>query len=274
MKRDEPTVVQAVRGWARLAGARWSGRLPYEALYRSTPCPIYLWERQGRGFRLASYNHAAGEALGPGEWTGRHLAELCAELPEIEELVQDSYDFRTPLQTDSAHRCPATGTPVLQRIQAIWVDPCWVALHVEDLPAKGGPDAGLGWLVTALAGDGLSPEAVAEACPLFHSLASLAPGGVFVADADGGYAYVDEAWEQLTGLARTEALGEGWLAAVAPDARAPLQQRWNELTADASPFDAEIPLGGATPTVLCQAVPVRRHDGVAIAFVGTWTPEP
>ena len=43
----------------------------------------------------------------------------------------------------------------------------------------------------------------------FHTLAEMSPVGIFHADAEGHYLYVNERWCEMAGLAPEEACGQG-----------------------------------------------------------------
>lgn len=55
-------------------------------------------------------------------------------------------------------------------------------------------------------------EALRETEKPYRTLAELSPVGIFHADAEGRYLYVNQRWVEITGLAAEAALGEGWTA--------------------------------------------------------------
>jgi diguanylate cyclase (GGDEF)-like protein/PAS domain S-box-containing protein len=62
-------------------------------------------------------------------------------------------------------------------------------------------------------------EALRESERLFRSLAQSSPTGIFQQNADGEIIYVNERWEEITGVAEADALGYGARRLVHPDDR-------------------------------------------------------
>jgi diguanylate cyclase (GGDEF)-like protein/PAS domain S-box-containing protein len=60
-------------------------------------------------------------------------------------------------------------------------------------------------------------NAVRESERLFRSLARSSPVGIFQQDASGACIYVNERWQEITGLAFEEALGDGWRRVMHPE---------------------------------------------------------
>jgi len=54
---------------------------------------------------------------------------------------------------------------------------------------------------------------------LFHTLAQVAPVGIFRTDARGDCLYVNERWCEIAGIAADAALGQGWARALHPEDR-------------------------------------------------------
>src|SRR5579872_4662900 len=66
---------------------------------------------------------------------------------------------------------------------------------------------------------------------LFHTLAQLAPVGIFEIDKDGNLLYANSRWGEITGLSPEDGSGTAWLAAVHPDDRERVTRAWNEAVA-------------------------------------------
>jgi len=106
----------------------------------------------------------------------------------------------------------------------------------------------------------------------FGELARHAPIGVFVADANGDYRFVNQRWRTLFGLSEEAASGEGWAAAVHPEDRAPALEAWREAVRTQSPFQQDCRLLGAAAEALhvsISAVPERDDSGALVAWIGT-----
>jgi len=57
-------------------------------------------------------------------------------------------------------------------------------------------------------------KTIRESEELFRMLSSAAPIGIFRADREGRWVYVNQRWSEMTGRAGESALGFGWLEAV------------------------------------------------------------
>jgi PAS domain S-box-containing protein len=107
----------------------------------------------------------------------------------------------------------------------------------------------------------------------FRSLSAASPTGVFKTDAEGGCTYCNERWQQIMGLDEFDAMGDGWLEAVHPDARARVCAGWAEYAqaGDAS-YVAEFPIrrpDGEERWVRALANPTLGLDGRVTGHVGT-----
>lgn len=60
----------------------------------------------------------------------------------------------------------------------------------------------------------------------FRAMAQSAPVGVFVSSIAGQCQFVNRAWEEIAGLTREEAMGDGWQQVVHPDDRERLDREW------------------------------------------------
>ena len=91
--------------------------------------------------------------------------------------------------------------------------------------------------------------------------------------ADGFVDFFGRRWLEYTGLAPDEALGWGWTAAIHPDDRERLRNRWRELLASEQPgeIEARIRRGtGECRWFLIRAEPVRSHNDI-VRWYGTIT---
>ena len=69
-------------------------------------------------------------------------------------------------------------------------------------------------------------KTIRESEELFRLLSSAAPIGIFRADREGRWVYVNQRWSEMTGRAAETALGYGWLQAVHPEDRAATERLW------------------------------------------------
>ncbi|KQY89222.1 PAS domain S-box protein [Pelomonas sp. Root1444] len=106
----------------------------------------------------------------------------------------------------------------------------------------------------------------------FRVLAETAPLGVFRADAAGQCIYTNLAWQQICGLTPKAALGEGWVATLAPEDAASVLAHWRRCVAGCQPFEMRYrvrrPGGGALRQVWMRARPLLAPDGGLAGYVG------
>jgi PAS domain S-box-containing protein len=103
----------------------------------------------------------------------------------------------------------------------------------------------------------------------YRELVEAVPVGIFETDANGGNTYANGVWVTMTGLSRTQTLGDGWITAIHPEDRAALQARWRAALATQQPFRSEhrlCRLDGTEFWVMVDSLP--RFDASG-AFSGT-----
>lgn len=109
---------------------------------------------------------------------------------------------------------------------------------------------------------------------LFQTIAQMSPVGIFRANAQSDFVYVNERWCKIAGLPAENALGDGWVKAIHPDDRESYYAAWYKSVREKRPFNAEFRFqhpGGASMWVLGQAVAEINHVGTATDYVGTVT---
>ncbi len=108
----------------------------------------------------------------------------------------------------------------------------------------------------------------------FRGLAAAAPVGIFQADLEGRYIYVNDRWSEIAGMAAHEASGAGWLRAVHPTDRAPVRHAWRMAVAGRAPFMLRhrfLRPDGSETWVMANAVRSHGADGSANGHIGTVT---
>ena len=106
----------------------------------------------------------------------------------------------------------------------------------------------------------------------YRELVEAVPVGIFETDAAGGNTYSNGVWVAMTGLSRTQTLGDGWIAAIHPDDRAPMQARWRAAIAAEQPFRSEhrlCRLDGSEIWVMVEAVPRFDSSGTFTGTIGS-----
>ena len=104
-----------------------------------------------------------------------------------------------------------------------------------------------------------------------RTLNEALPVGVFQTDAQGGCLYTNSRWQQIAGLTREQALGDGWAAAVHPDDREAVFAEWKQAVAEntAAVFDFRFQRpDGSVRAVHAQGIPLHDDGGRITGFVG------
>lgn len=113
----------------------------------------------------------------------------------------------------------------------------------------------------------------AQAEQPFRVLAEAAPLGVFRSDAQGQVIYTNPAWQRIYGMKARAALGEGWIAALAPEDAASARGQWWQGVERREPFEMRYrvrrPGGGSgRRQVWVRARPLPGPGGEIDGFVG------
>jgi len=106
-------------------------------------------------------------------------------------------------------------------------------------------------------------------------LADAIPQIVCTADRDGRIDYFNRRWYEFTGLSKAQSLEHrGWLAAVHPEDRPPLEARLREVRSTGAALSVETRLrsqNGEYRWFLARALAQRAHDGPIVRFFATAT---
>ncbi len=106
----------------------------------------------------------------------------------------------------------------------------------------------------------------------FRTLTTLAPVGIFQADLDGDWIFVNDRWRALTGQSQALALGAGWTEAIHADDRERVLTEWQSATAGRRSFELEYRLcapQGAVTWVRGSAAPIHNKSGKVDGYIGT-----
>ncbi len=105
----------------------------------------------------------------------------------------------------------------------------------------------------------------------FRAVASLAPAGIFLADAEGNCFWVNERWCELAGIRAEDAVWTGWLRAVHPEDRDRVVLEWYSAATEGHDFASEYRLqcvDGPTRWVVGRGKAIRHTDGSVAGYVG------
>ena len=107
----------------------------------------------------------------------------------------------------------------------------------------------------------------------FRTMADLAPALIWVADAAGQRVFLNAGWQEFTGRATTDDLGDRWQSALHPDDRDRYLDTVAAAAANHRPWEVEYRLrraDGAFHWLLERAVPLGADDDTA-GYVGSCT---
>ena len=108
----------------------------------------------------------------------------------------------------------------------------------------------------------------------FRTIASSAPVGVFIADAQGQATYLNPRWQEIFDMSETDALGEGWRSGIHPDDRQRVYDDWVAAVTAGVEYRAGfrvVDRHEGTRQVAVSAVVMRDHAGETVGSIGTVT---
>jgi len=114
-------------------------------------------------------------------------------------------------------------------------------------------------------------RSIRESEELFRLLSSAAPIGIFRADREGRWVFVNQRWSEMTGRAAESALGYGWLEAVHPEERKQIERLWKSAAEMGIELQDETRLltpDGNTNWVYWGSRALHGPDGSLVGFVG------
>ncbi|MFI5097886.1 MAG: PAS domain S-box protein [Candidatus Acidiferrales bacterium] len=114
-------------------------------------------------------------------------------------------------------------------------------------------------------------KSIRESEELFRLLSSAAPIGIFRADREGRWVYVNQRWSEMTGRAAESALGYGWLEAVHPEERKQTERLWKsaaEMGIELQDETRFLTPDGNTNWVYWGSRALHGPDGSLMGFVG------
>lgn len=106
----------------------------------------------------------------------------------------------------------------------------------------------------------------------FRTLSATAPVGIFEADREGIWTYVNSWWEVISGRTLDEAADDGWRRMVHPEDESRVYAGWRAAIDAAGEFDSEFRYrrpSGEIRWVHARSVPIRSEEGELAGFVGT-----
>ena len=117
-------------------------------------------------------------------------------------------------------------------------------------------------------------QRIRESEEQFRLLTSTSPVGIFVTDPNGDCEYVNEAYEEMSGLSLAQSMGKGWLEAVHPEDRQRLSAEWDQSVRNDTPYHSEFRYlrpDGSIAWAIAQTVAQRDALGKPVKFIGAVT---
>ncbi|MDH5327818.1 MAG: PAS domain S-box protein [Gammaproteobacteria bacterium] len=115
-------------------------------------------------------------------------------------------------------------------------------------------------------------RALMESENRFRTLSTHAPVGIFQTDTTGACTFVNEKWEQLTGLHRQDALGLGWTKALHPNDRERVFAKWERFLELGGEFSLEYRFLHKNDHVVWvhgRAIPIIDNTKNMVGILGT-----
>ncbi|MCF6147785.1 MAG: response regulator [Candidatus Kuenenia sp.] len=100
-------------------------------------------------------------------------------------------------------------------------------------------------------------DALEEKERRYRTITNILPVGIFYADTDGNFSYVNEQWCEITGLTANESLGDGWTKALHPEDKKRVIGDWKKTAKNITTFHSEFRIvqpGGKIVWVWCVGV--------------------
>ena len=114
-------------------------------------------------------------------------------------------------------------------------------------------------------------EALQRSETLYKTILEAVPQIIWLADSDGACSYLNQAWEDIIGMPKEEALGPGWATIIHPDDAPGLLAKWERAYAHGESYSGEcrfMSKDGSYRSFDFVGMPVRDASGEIIRWVG------
>ncbi|MBI5170767.1 MAG: response regulator [Candidatus Eisenbacteria bacterium] len=182
-------------------------------------------------------------------WTSPGFARVLGFGPVEDDRGPGWFEVRVhPEDRDAWAECiaglagPSSPAELELRVIRPSGEPRWFRLCASADPGFDGTPASIRVLLTDVTDRRYAEQRIRESEESFRSLSAASPVGILKADAAGRCSYCNEQWQALSGLSEFEAMGDGWLDAIAPEDRERVEGRWREFVMIGGTFEEKIRL--------------------------------
>ncbi|MFV2066802.1 MAG: PAS domain S-box protein, partial [Pirellulales bacterium] len=248
-----------LRGEVESARERLTG--PSEAYFRMAPDIVCMLDKEAR---ITSINYT-GPGLTLEEVVGRSAYDFVTpeERPEVRRAIQRAlHEGKTAEYETRYHH---------SEHECVWYD-------VRVGPLRDGEEekeiVGAILIARDITLRKQAEEKARRRHQWFELLAKASPSIVFRTDAEGNAVFVNNRWEEITGLAEGSWVGQGWAAALHEEDRPTVVESWRRTVTDRSHWRHEFRfrhVDGDHVWVTALASPIRDATGQVTGFIGTCT---
>ncbi|HVL50441.1 MAG TPA: histidine kinase dimerization/phospho-acceptor domain-containing protein, partial [Actinomycetota bacterium] len=108
----------------------------------------------------------------------------------------------------------------------------------------------------------------------FRTIASGAPVGVFITDAQGEPTYLNRRWQEIFDMSEAEAFNQGWRSAIHPDEQQRVYDDWKAAVSAGVEYRGRFRIvdrRGGTRQVVATAAAIRDRAGEVLGSIGSVT---
>jgi len=209
----------------------------------------------------------------------------CNELFGFAPATTITYElFRNRLHPEDRQRTDeAVSSAVAQKLdynieyRAVWTDNSvhWLAAKGRGFYDADGQPIRMMGTIQDISERKQAEETLRQSEENYRFLADTIPEMVWTKDAEGKTTYVNQRWQEYTGLSLEETAGYGWRKVLHPDDLEISAQLWTEALQNGTPYEAEHRyLRAADGTYrwhLVRGLPIKDDQGRVVKWFGTCT---